>query len=201
MTDQAEAAVHKRPRRVLVLNADYRPLNTWPLSVVSVEDAVLKLFKERVDVVEEWDEVLRSPSVEIRVPKVMVLKEYQHVDSAPKFCRRSVYLRDRYCCQYCGERFPEAELTFDHVIPRDKGGKTVWDNILTCCVACNAAKKNSLPNFSGRRGQVGKGNFRPLKAPYRPTAAELLRNGLELLPDDLREDFGSWLYHEVELRP
>lgn len=192
----------RRPLRTLVLNADYQPLNTWPLTVVSVEEAVKKLFKERVEVVDEWDEALRSPSIEIRVPKVVVLKEYQHVHAAPKFNRRSIYLRDRYRCQYCGERFAESELTFDHLVPRSKGGKTVWENVLSACEKCNGIKKDQDANLSGRRGKiVPDGRLRPLKMPYRPTAAELLRNGLELLPNDLREDFGSWLYHEVELQP
>jgi hypothetical protein len=73
-------------------------------------------------------------------------------------------------------------------VPRSKGGKTEWTNILSACVACNAHKKDG-------------DHLRPLKLPRRPTTAELLRAGLEFLPSDLREDFGSWLYWDTELEP
>ncbi len=74
------------------------------------------------------------------------------------------------------------------------------DNILACCMSCNAKKANHLPNFSGRRGEIAKdGRLRPLKLPRCPTTAELLRAGLEFLPGDVREDFGSYLYWNADL--
>ena len=151
--------------------------------------------------VDEWPDVFRSPSVEVRVPKVLALRAYAHVDPMPKFCRRNVLLRDRQCCQYCGERFDAADLTFDHLIPRSAGGATTWENILMACVACNARKRNIMPNFSGRRGRVGTdGAMRPLKLPRRPTSAELLRAGLECLDGEVREEWHSWLYWSTELQ-
>lgn len=183
--------------RTLVVNADGRPLPTWPLNILSAQDAVTDAWLDKAVVVEEWPGAFfRSPTVTIAVPKVMMLRQYAQIDGVPKFCRRSVLLRDRYRCQYCGARFPEQELTYDHVVPRSKGGRTVWDNIVMACVACNSAKKNRDANLSGRKA---KGDFRPLRAPRVPTAAELMRAGLEFLPNDVREDFGSWLYHNVEL--
>ena len=190
---------HATARRALVLNADYRPLSTWPLSLVTAEDAVRAVFRDRAMVLEEWDEVFRSPSVEIRVPKVIALRQYAPISAAPKFCRRSILLRDRFRCQYCGQRFTSDELTFEHVIPRAAGGRTEWDNILSACVPCNTAKKHHLPNFSGRKGRQDAGGMRPLKQPRQPTTAALLRAGLEFLDDDLRADFGSWLYWNAEL--
>lgn len=178
--------------KCLVLNADGRPLSTWPLSVISSLDAVHDWYRDRVAIIETWpDAYFRSPSTTIAVPKVVMVREYAHVSGDPKFCRRSVFLRDRYCCQYCGESFSSHDLTFDHVVPRAKGGKTTWDNILTACVRCNSAKQDMDANYSGRKCQ---GQMRPLKVPRRPTAAELLRAGLEFLPNDLRENFGDFLY-------
>ena len=186
--------------RTLVLNADYRPLSTWPLSLVSARDGVKAVFSDTATVLEEWDAVFRSPSIEIPVPKVIALREYAPISATPKFCRRSVMLRDRFCCQYCGERFEADELTFDHVIPRSRGGKTEWDNILMACVECNAKKRHHMPNFSGRRGgNKAAVNMRPLKAPRQPTTAELLRAGLEFLDTEIRADYGSWIYWNAEL--
>ncbi len=186
--------------RTLVLNADYRPLSTWPLSLVTARAGVEAVLSDSAAVVDEWDEVFRSPSIEVRVPKVIALRAYAPISAAPKFCRRSILLRDRFRCQYCGERFRADELTFDHVIPRARGGQTVWENILSSCVACNTLKRHHLPNYSGRRGQVTATGMRPLKEPRQPTTAELLRAGLEFLDEETRADFGSFLYWNVELK-
>jgi 5-methylcytosine-specific restriction endonuclease McrA len=187
--------------RTLVLNANYLPVTTWPLSLIPAQEAISSVFRDRAFVVDEWPAVFRSPSREVRVPKVIALKHYAHIDATPKFCRRSIFLRDRFCCQYCGERFATDELTFDHVIPRSKGGTTVWTNILTACVPCNELKKAAMPNFSGRRGRTDvTGGMRPLKAPRQPTTAELLRAGLEFLDAEIRENYGSFLYWDAELQ-
>lgn len=184
----------------LVLNADFRPLSSWPPSIISAQDAVSAIWRDRVVVVETWEDAFfRSPSITIAVPKVIALREYAPVHGIPKCTRRNIYLRDRFSCQYCGHRFPVSDLTYDHVIPRSKGGKTVWTNILTACMECNGRKADKLPNYSGRRGV--KGSLRPLKQPRKPTGAELLRSGFEFLPTDLKESFGSYLYWHVELEP
>ena len=184
--------------RTLVLNADFRPLHTYPLSIVAAEDAVSTVWRERATVVETWEGAFfRSPSIELPVPKVIALRHYAPIDAQPKFCRRSILLRDRFRCQYCGEKFESKDLTFDHVIPRSAGGKTEWSNILSACIPCNKRKRDMLPNYSGRKAQ---GDMRPLKAPRQPTTAELLRAGLEFLDPSLRDDFFSWLYWSEELR-
>jgi 5-methylcytosine-specific restriction endonuclease McrA len=187
--------------RTLVLNADFQPLSTWPLSLISAQAAVHAQYRDRVTVVETWEDAFfHSPSCTVAVPKVVALRQYAPVSGAPKFCRRSILLRDRFRCQYCGGPFPSNELTFDHLVPRSKGGKTVWTNILTACLDCNGVKGDKDANHSGRRGVIAAhGRLRPLKEPRQPTAAELLRAGLEFLPTDVREDFGSWLYWNVPL--
>lgn len=183
-------------RRTLVLNANYLPMATYPLSIVTGQEAVKAVFRNRATVVEEWEEVFRSPSRTIHVPRVIALHEYAPINAEPKFCRRSILLRDRFRCQYCGERFESADLTFDHVIPRAKGGQTEWTNILSACIRCNTMKRDKHANWSGKKGE----GSRPLKAPRRPTTMELLRAGLEFIDPTVKEDFGSWLYWSAELR-
>lgn len=182
--------------RTLVLNANYLPMTTWPLSLITGQEAVKAVFRGRAAVVEEWDAVFRSPSREIRVPKIIALHEYAPISAAPKFCRRSILLRDRFRCQYCGAQFASNELTFDHVIPRAAGGKTEWNNILSACVECNKRKRDRPADWSGKKG----GGMRPLKMPRQPTTMELLRAGLEFLDPDVRENYGDWLYWSSELR-
>lgn len=187
--------------RALVLNADFRPLSAYPLSLVSAEDAVRIVFLDRASVLEEWDTAFHSPSTTIRLPKVIALRQYAPISQEVKFCRRGIFLRDRFSCQYCGNKFDGDDLTFDHVIPRSKGGKTCWENILTACMACNLMKRNHMPNFSGKRGNRNAEGMRPLKVPRQPTTAEMLRAGLECLENDLRATYGEWLYWNVELQP
>lgn len=185
----------------LVLNATYEPLNIHPLSLIPATEAITKVWKDRVNVVETWKDALgneavfRSPSTIIPAPKVIVLREYVPVNNDPKPTRRSFLLRDRYCCQYCGKRFSSAELTFDHLIPKSKGGKTNLENVVMACEPCNSKKADKMPNLSGRKLS----GLRPLKMPKKPTNAELLKAGLDFLPDQLKETWGDYLYWTVEL--
>jgi 5-methylcytosine-specific restriction endonuclease McrA len=197
--ERSIGSLHPTKLCTLVLNADGRPLTTWPLSLVSAQDAISTVWRNRATVVDTWEGAfVRSPLTTIAVPKVMMLREYAPVAGEPKFCRRSILLRDKFRCQYCGQAFTAPELTFDHVVPRARGGRTEWTNIVSSCLGCNALKADRPANHSGRRGAPG--SLRPLKEPRRPTTAELLRAGLEFLPVDVREDFGSWLYWNTALR-
>ena len=126
----------------LVLNADFRPLSYFPLSPMSWQDAVAER-QGQVSVVAEYDRVVRSPSIDMRLPSVVALREYLPMPSRVAFTRFNVFLRDRFRCQYCGEELPSSQLTFEHVIPRSLGGKTAWDNIVAACDPCNVAKDNS----------------------------------------------------------
>jgi len=101
-------------------------LSYFPLSLWSWQEAVKAVFLDRVNIISEYDEVIRSPSVRMKVPSVIALKEYVQPKTRPAFTRFNVFLRDKWTCQYCGGHFRTHELTFDHVIPRSRGGRTTW---------------------------------------------------------------------------
>ena len=104
--------------QALVLNADFRPLSYFPLSLWSWQEAIKAVFMERVNVVSEYEQLVHSPSLEMRVPSVISLKEYVPTDRRPAFTRFNVFLRDKFTCQYCSLPGSAEHLTFDHVIPR-----------------------------------------------------------------------------------
>ena len=108
--------VHVSPEScpALVLNADYRPLSYYPLSLWSWQDAIKAVFLERVQIVSSYDRIIKSPSFEMFLPSVVSLKDYVRPARHPAFTRFNVFLRDRFQCQYCGAR---EDLTFDHVYP------------------------------------------------------------------------------------
>ena len=90
---------------------------------------------------------LRSAKNEFLVPEIIVLSIYDRLPKTEvKFTRNNVFLRDRLVCQYCGKNFDPRDLNLDHVIPRDKGGNTTWENVVTSCIRCNSKKANKLPH-------------------------------------------------------
>ena len=128
---------------VLVLNATYEPLN-----VVSVRRAVVLLLKEKAEIVEAAGAWLRSEQEAVPVPLVIRLVYYVRIPrrfSLP-LSRRTVLARDHYACQYCGVQPGRAGLTIDHVIPRSRGGETVWENVITACGSCNRRKGDRTPS-------------------------------------------------------
>ena len=132
----------------LVLNADFRPLSYYPLSLWSWQELVKAVFLERVNIVSEYDRMVRSPSFEMRLPSVVSLKTYVKPALYPAFTRFNVFLRDRFTCQYCGAKH---DLTFDHLVPRSRGGQTRWDNVVAACAPCNLRKGGEWPTQNGMR--------------------------------------------------
>ena len=117
----------------LILNADFRPLSYYPLSLYSWQDAVKSVFLNRVSVIENYDQTIHSPSIEFRLPSVISLKNYIMPKAKPTFTRFNVFLRDNFKCQYCNTKFSANELTFDHIIPKCLKGKTTWNNVVSSC--------------------------------------------------------------------
>ena len=179
------SALQQNP--ALVLNADYRPLSYYPLSLWSWQDAVKAAFMDRVEIVAEYDHVVRSPSLMLKVPSVVVLKDYVKPRKRVAFTRFNLFLRDEFCCQYCGRK---GELTFDHIVPRASGGITSWENVVAACSPCNMRKGSK----SLRRAGMS------LRKPTRTPGAEELRNvGRKFPPNYLHESWIDFLYWDAEL--
>lgn len=146
----------------LLLNADGMPVSYMPLSTLTWEDAIKYMVLNKADVLlyhDSW--IVHSANWETQVPSVMMLREYMKPKTSIRFSRSNVYLRDNYKCQYCGTHVDRKEATLDHVLPFSKGGKTVWDNCVTACGPCNAAKADKL-------------GWKPKNKPYKPEYFELV---------------------------
>jgi len=176
----------------LVLNADFRPLSYYPLSLWSWQEAVKAVVSGRVNVVSVYERFVRSPSRAMPLPSVISLKEYIPAARRPAFTRFNVFLRDRFSCQFCGEALPTHELTFDHLVPRSRGGRTVWENVVTACSPCNLSKGDRLPHEA---------RMYPLVAPEQPTTYTLQENGRAFPPNYLHHSWRDFLYWDSELDP
>lgn len=118
-------------------------LTPWyfPHKILPWEAAITLIYRGKVDVVVEYKEEVSSPSVTMRVPAVLRLRRaVASVKRGVRFSRVNVYARDKFRCQYCGERFLYDQLTYDHVIPKKAGGERDWENIVTACMPCNNRK-------------------------------------------------------------
>ena len=182
---RGSCALSKHP--ALVLNADYRPLSYYPLSLWTWQDAVKAAWLDRVDIVAEYDEVVHSPSTVIRIPSVVVLKDYIKPQKRVGFTRFNLFLRDEFKCQYCGKG---GELTFDHVVPRASGGVTSWQNVVAACSLCNLRKGCKSLHLTGM-------NLR--KPPRQPAVEELRNMGRKFPPNHLHDSWMDFLYWDAEL--
>lgn len=132
-----------------------------PHRIVNWQTAICLLYTDKIDVLEEYDEVVASPSVEYRIPAVARLRRHVgEYKKAVKFSRVNVLLRDKFACCYCGRKLPIRELNYDHVVPRVQGGKTNWLNIVISCVTCNTLKAGRTPEQAG---------MRLIREPYKPS--------------------------------
>jgi 5-methylcytosine-specific restriction endonuclease McrA len=141
----------------LLLNAGYEPLR-----VVSWQRAFVLAFQGKVEVLEEYGISVSSVSRQFRIPAVVRLRRWVNLKRPGpviRFSRQNVYARDDIRCQYCAKRFPEKELTLDHVIPAVRGGKKTWENIVTACIRCNQRKGDRTPEEA---------NMKLLKKPHVP---------------------------------
>ena len=151
----------------LVLNADFRPLDYFPLSVWNWKEAISSVLQDRVTVVLEHEVSAHSPTCEIKLPSVIALRDYVERKHRPSFTRVNlIALRDRCCCGYCGQTFPMHHLTYDHVIPRSRKGVHRWENVIAACLECNQRKADRTPEEA---------RMPLLWRPWQPTTVELAR--------------------------
>jgi len=130
---------------VLVLNATYEPIN-----VTAVRRALGLILKGVATAEEDDGAFIHAARVAIRIPSVIRLLEFRRIPYQTRaLSRKNLLLRDRYTCQFCGRILPAHELTLDHVIPRSRGGRTDWDNLVACCHKCNNLKGDRLPEEAG----------------------------------------------------
>jgi 5-methylcytosine-specific restriction endonuclease McrA len=167
---------------VLVLNRSYLPIH-----VTSVRRAFSLVYQDLACVVndryetfsfESWrrikaergSDVIGTPSGEIRVPRVIVLQAFDRVPKRHvRYSRANVFTRDKFTCQYCGERPPRSQLNLDHVIPRSLGGRTTWENVVCSCVRCNRDKGGRTPEQA--RVRLRRSPSRPRWTPLMNIAA------------------------------
>ena len=122
----------------LILNGNGKPLSYFPLSAVDWKTAIKLVFTRNVIIIKEHEDwTVRSPSLEIKIPSIVMLRKYHKFTKKVKFSRSNVFLRDMFTCKYCNDVFEKKDLTIDHIIPKSKGGETVWENVTTSCKACN----------------------------------------------------------------
>ena len=132
-------------RPVLVLNQTYEPLN-----ICRVRRALVLIHEGKAEMLENGAGFIRSASDLFPIPSVIKLA-YMVKRPRPKrkLTRFEVFNRDQYTCQYCGK--PTRQLTIDHVIPRYRGGKQTWENMVSACIPCNRRKAGRTPREAGMK--------------------------------------------------
>jgi 5-methylcytosine-specific restriction endonuclease McrA len=161
----------------LLLSAAFEPIR-----IISWKKAITLTLLGKVEVLEEYARIIHSPSLTVKLPAVIKLTRYlKPIPKKVKFSRQNLFFRDDYTCQYCHRPFPSHQLTYDHIVPRSKGGKTSWTNVVTSCIRCNLKKGNK---------PLQTVNFRLLKAPEEP---RWLPHFTPLLPRESAP--AAWLYY------
>lgn len=168
----------------LVLSVNWRPY-----ARVSWMEAVVLYLKERVEIVESYvDRMIRSPSLHLPMPSVCrFVSAVKNRRKVIKFSRLNVFARDGGRCQYCSVRLRLDEATYDHVVPKARGGKTDWDNVVICCLACNQAKGCRTPEQS---------RMVPRTAPVKPKKLPELRQEIRWTPG-MPDSWKTWLTDQV----
>jgi 5-methylcytosine-specific restriction endonuclease McrA len=157
--------------RTLVLDMGYQPINAVPFT-----RALTYIAKGKVEVLEEYEQPIHP---DWQAPAVVRLTHWiRPHKNRVKFSRQNVLARDRWRCQYCGERRATRELTFDHVVPRAQGGRTVWENIVMACVDCNARKADRTPEQTGMSLRK-----RPERPPWLPIFNMALQQVVSVPPE------------------
>lgn len=151
-------------RRVLALGSNYEPIGT-----LSWKKAVNLYFSNKALILAEYDEEIKSPTYSMKLPSVIVYKHSKRkIVNSVRFSRKNVWIRDEGKCQYCNSQVSINNFTIDHIHPKSSGGKTLWENVVTCCYSCNQKKaEKSLK-------EVGFKLAKPVKKPNKlPFFSEL----------------------------
>ena len=140
---------------------------------------------------EEGPDFIHSLNFRIRVPKIIVLMVFDKLPRKEvKLTRQNIFMRDHFHCQYCNKKFDRTELNIDHVVPRSRGGKTTWDNVVCSCIKCNTRKGNRTPEQAGM----------PLKRiPKAPRPRAFLNVSMNRVAHESWKTFVDVAYWNVEL--
>lgn len=207
------ASVSALDSNVLVLNKHYAAIR-----VVSVRRALSLLYRRLAEVVsvedneyisydyESWRQIsehrakyqrdhhewVHCVRFELAVPRIVRLMIYDRLPrQTVKFNRRNIYARDGNRCQYCGKHFPTSDLSLDHIVPRSRGGKATWENIVCCCVRCNVRKGGQVPEEAG---------MRLITRPVKPKRSPMITLRLSIAKYSSWKQFLDNAYWSVELR-
>ncbi len=172
-------------KSTLLLDCGYSPID-----VISWQDAIRLLTLNKCEILEEYEDNIRSTFLVIKMPAVVrLINSFRRAKRKNvKFSRISIYARDGFECQYCGIKGKMKDFTFDHVIPRSRGGKTNWENITTCCVSCNSKKNNRTPSEAG---------MKLLSQPIKPDWVPFI--AIRLSQKSIPNAWVSYLYWNTEL--
>jgi 5-methylcytosine-specific restriction endonuclease McrA len=195
---------------VLVLNRNFYAVHIteWQraLSLVYLDHARVVDQEYRTYNFEDWRELsqmtanhpagyIYTPSFRIAIPEVITLRDYDKLPVGDvKFTRRNIYDHYRYHCCYCGRKFTTHELNLEHVLPRSRGGKTDWTNIVTSCMPCNLRKADRLPDEAGMKLLI-----KPSKPKWRGSASLVFRAPFKIKASWQR--FVDNVYWNTELEP
>ena len=166
--------------QTLALDSSYRPCGVMPW-----QQAITLVFLNKAEVLHTYDDDVHSTYLVIKTPAVIrLLRKFKRDKKRVKFSRVNVCARDDFKCMYCGAKKTIGELSYDHVVPRSRGGKTEWTNIVAACHTCNARKANRTPAEAGMKLR---------KQPVQPssTPAVVIRVSKESAPAAWR-DYLYW---------
>ncbi len=127
--------------RTLILDNTY-----FPIKIVNWQKAMVLLLTGRAEIVTEYiDRKVQGVSQSFTLPKILRLYNRHKAEKRVRFSRYNIFWRDSFQCQYCRAKLPGSKLTLDHVLPQSRGGKSNWENLVTCCSACNVKKGDKTP--------------------------------------------------------
>lgn len=159
-----------------------------PVDIIPWTEAMMLLVTGKAEIICEYEDIsIRSEKVTFKLPSIMKLRKYFQKRNQVTFSRSNIFIRDKWCCAYCGDKKKTSELTFDHVIPKSQGGKKTWENIVTACFDCNHKKRDRTPAQAG---------MKLLKEPKKPKWMPRL---VIRLKDSHPQEWRDYLYWNLPL--